>query len=371
MPNLFLIDGASGSGKSDLIQYCNEIDNSSTFIKKYTNKPADIDGVKRKDLQYLTKEEYADTFDDNYQNNYEYNYPKGSTIKYLILKSEIDDALMKHTNVFLIVRDIKVIKKIKSDYSKYININIVTLFLYCDSHETRKRIAEQCKNENDCVDEAEIEEKIKKRIERDSFYIKDYTDNIGSKLYDHVILNVENRDQFHACIKNLVDSYQYFDKKFLSYKAFIIMPYTQGWEWTHFNEVKKAIMKGAERQGFIAERQDDKDCGSQEFVKGIKDSIKEALVCVGDLTLARPNCYYEIGLAEEHHSLDAIILIKDDTIRDSESIHSDMRGRTAEPYTFNRGNFEDIANIVSKKLAVFKKNHLFITDIMKKQNSKL
>ncbi len=370
MPNLFIIDGASGTGKSDFLKYCDEIDEHSAYIKKYTNKEKDVDGVERNDLVYLSKEEYAKKVRENYQNYYEYAYPSGSTVKYLILKSELDEQLRKNTNVFIIMRNVNLIKQIKSDYSKYINVNVVTVFLYCDRAEVERRITEQCKKSG-TTDEKEIQEKVYKRLQRDADVIKDYAANVGREIYDHVMLNVDDRDLFHACVKNLVDKYEAFDNRFTAFKAFIIMPYTQGWEWTHFNQVKEAIAAGARQQGFIAERQDDIDTGSQEFIKEIKKSIKEAIICIGDLTLARPNCYYEIGLAEEHHELDAIILIKDKTEDKNNIIHSDVQGRNAETYTYNRGNFEDISKIVSQKIKSYKENHLFITDMMRQRNEKL
>lgn len=370
MPNLFLIDGASGAGKSDLLKYCDDIDTNSTYIKKYTNKEKDVDGVERNDLIYLTKDEYDEKVYSNHQNFYEYTYPKASTVKYLILKSELDEQLRKNINVFVIVRDLNVIKQIKLYYSKFININIVTVFLYSDRTEVERRVRAQCLKSG-ITDKNEIEIKINKRIQRDTPVLGDYINNVGNKLYDHVILNVANHEFFYACIKNLVDSYKFYDDKFFKLKAFIIMPFTSGWEWTHFNQVKEAIAEGARRQGFIAERQDDKDNGSQEFMNEIKISIKESVICIGDLTLARPNCYYELGLAEEHHSLDAIILIKDKTEDKNNIVHSDVQGRNAELYTYNRGNFEDISSIVSKKIKAYKDNHLFITNIMKQKNTEL
>ena len=40
MKNLFLIDGASGTGKSDLIKYVSDFNDDISFIKKFsTRKP--------------------------------------------------------------------------------------------------------------------------------------------------------------------------------------------------------------------------------------------------------------------------------------------------------------------------------------------
>ena len=369
MPNLFLIDGASGTGKSDLLEFCST-DANSAFIAKYTNKDPDNDGVKRKDLKYKNKQEYDELVHAHYQNFFEYAYPRGSTVKYLILKSELDEALRNNTNVFVIIRDIKVIEQIKNAYAQFININIVTVFLYCDRTVVENRIKLQCRKEG-ISDAHEIEEKVNRRLERDVPVVGDYINNVGNKVYDHVILNVENHDMFHACITNLIDSYKFFDDKFFKCKAFVIMPFTAGREWTHFNHVKEAIAAGALKQGFIAERQDDKDNGSQEIMNDIKASIKESIICIGDLTLARPNCYYELGLAEEQHSLDAIILIKEKTEEKDSMVHFDMLGRNVELYTFTRGNYDDISSIVSQKIKAYKDKHIFITKRMKQKNPKL
>ncbi|MDE7162194.1 MAG: hypothetical protein K2N65_05495, partial [Anaeroplasmataceae bacterium] len=87
MPNLFLVDGAAGSGKSALLDYCCTVREDSDFIIKHTTKPKDSDGVERNDLIYSKPDDY----DRNPNEYFVYNYPEHSSVRYFISKKQLED----------------------------------------------------------------------------------------------------------------------------------------------------------------------------------------------------------------------------------------------------------------------------------------
>jgi guanylate kinase len=73
MPNLFLIDGVPGSGKSDLISHCSKRNWDTVFIKKYTTKQKDTDGFERSDLVYIDEKKFNVLIKAA---GFEYTYPR-------------------------------------------------------------------------------------------------------------------------------------------------------------------------------------------------------------------------------------------------------------------------------------------------------
>ena len=106
MPNLFLIDGVPGSGKSDLLQFCSS--DGGTYLIKPTTKPMDLN--RRDDLEYVTEEEFNNMQTDE---DFVYRYPEASNIRYLIKRSALDTLLRSYKNVFVIVRSSDVINSIE------------------------------------------------------------------------------------------------------------------------------------------------------------------------------------------------------------------------------------------------------------------
>lgn len=367
MPTLFLVDGAAGAGKSDFLKHCCEGTSDEVYIKKHTTKEKDSDGILREDLIYCSFDEYNELKAGKQANvdYFEYKYPENDTKKrYLVFKDEIDEKLRKYKNVYLIIRNIDVLKEIKRAYSQFININVITIFIYCDSIRLKERVTAQCKQQ--CIsDNLEIEKNINKRLSRNAECLKSYINSIGEKIYDYVILNDLSYDEYHNCLENIKKCCDEKNQKFSNLYAFIIMPMVDGREAAHFNEVKKAIKKGALEQGFVAQRQDDKY--DSDIVPSIKDSISKSAVCIADLTLSRPNCYYELGLADAFLSSDRVIILK----QEKELLAFDIYGRNSCDYTFHNEDYTRISNIVSEQLSQFKKKHIFITDELERKMRQL
>ena len=367
MPNLFLVDGAAGSGKSALLRFCSESRHDSDFVVKYTTKPMDVDGVARKDLIYSRPEDY----DRNKDNYFVYNYPSFSTSQYFISKKDIEDKLRVNKNVFLIIRSDKLIEKIRAYYSKFVNVNVVSIFVYSDNSILRKRAEKQLQRvlePGESLSDEAAQEKIEQRLRRNEECLRSYIQSLASerRIYDHVILNDVSKDEYYTCINNIVDQYSSFDDKFDPPTAFIIMPMPQNRESAHFFNVKNEIVKAAESVGIKAQRQDDRTPNSETIYSNIRNSIKNDSIFIVDLTNTRPNCYFELGLAygkgDAYTTHNTLILSEKGT-----PVEFDLAGIERHEYSYNPKNndYSDLGNIVTRWLVNYIKEHVFVTEKMR------
>lgn len=362
MPNLFLVDGAAGSGKSALLDYCCTVREDSDFIIKHTTKPKDSDGVERNDLIYSKPDDY----DRNPNEYFVYNYPEHSSVRYFISKKQLEDKLKEKRNVFLIVRSVKVIKEIKEFYSKYLNVNIVTLFLYCDKEQLKQRTIQQLKESASDLSEELMQEKVSNRINRNNECLKSYVNSLAirEKIYDYIILNDLDKEEYFNCINNIVHLFEKFDEQFCPPTVFIIMPMPEDREGAHFIKVKEAIAEGAKEAGFDAHRQDDKYVENETIYESIIDGIDNYTVCIADVTKARPNVYFELGRAISNSKKIRNTFI---IAQKNETIHFDIEGLKREEYTFTPTDYSQISRIVKEWLQAFAKQHLLQTNKIMKQ----
>lgn len=361
MPNLYLIDGAAGSGKSDFLRYCSDENKIDCYLVKYTTKEKDADGVGRKDLVYLTDAEYNAIKEET---DYEYRYPSTSTTKYLIKRKQLDELLKVHNDVFVIVRSSQVIKKIKEDYKRYININILSIFIYCDNEKLSTRTREQIIKKNTELSEDAIKEKIRIRLDRNKECIDSYINSLSKNdiIYDYVILNDVSHEQYYQCIDNIRAAHKNFDDKFKQPTAFVIMPMPNNRESAHFFKVKEAIYRGAKEVGYVALRQDDNKYTQETILANIKKSIEDATICIADLTNSRPNCYFETGLAyaknSKNSSIPNVVLLIEEG---EQKVEFDLSGVTHSKYYYAPNDYSHITRLVTRVLKDITKEHIFIT----------
>lgn len=357
MPNLFLIDGVPGSGKSELISHCSKEWNS-IFLKKYTTKETDTDGLVRADLSYIDET----TFDQmRKKDDFIYSYPKYSEkpIRYLISKAELDENLNKYENVFLIVRSSDVIKAIKKCYSKYININITSIFVYCDNEKLKQRTRKQLIKVNPNIDNDVLEKKLSIRLSRNEECLESYNLSLqkDEKVYDYVIINDLDQRKYYDCIDKIVDKQIDYSRHFNDLTAFVIMPMPGKHEAAHFDNVKEAIYLGAQKAGFTALRLDDTFANQQPIFSQIKEYIEKSTVCIVDLTNNRPNCYFEAGLAYKKHptNITSTFLIAEQ----GSVVEFDLNGNERKEYTYSLKDYSNISRTIESLLNAFKIEHVF------------
>lgn len=205
MNKVFLIDGASGTGKSDLIGFVKE--NLSNYdiniVKKNTTRPRrskeeapEID----EELDFFTADEFQQKGLDNKNKYYVYKY---GGHQYSFNKEALKESASKHEFSFVIVRNKKLIDVIKKELEN--TALTFYLYLYTDEELVRARL------QNDGFGESDITRRIERNKEAWNDYITTPDDEVI------VIVNSSNRDEFHRKIRLLVEKYsdRFEDRKVL------------------------------------------------------------------------------------------------------------------------------------------------------------
>lgn len=198
MKVLFLVDGAAGAGKSDLVSYmANTFRYTSGKVDKYTTrKKRNSEEAKKSDLIFLTEEEFRSLEKCKHDKLFKYDYGGN---KYGFLKSELDAAISKYDCTFLIVRSQDLINKLDSIYKDL--VLVVPIYIYTDMGLIEARL------KADGYDD----ETIKFRMERSELVFNEYLEN---DIYYNVIINRSNTVEFHRKIRMLTDKYSSIDKQF-------------------------------------------------------------------------------------------------------------------------------------------------------------
>lgn len=273
MKNLFLIDGASGSGKSDLVQYVSSFSSQEACLKKYTTRPErdyEKEGEVVLDLAFVSEEEF-----NALKLDYIYTY---SHHKYGFSKCELDCLLTQKENVFVIVRNADVIRKLLRNYSF---INVVPAYIYTERHKLFQRLAKH----------GVTDERRKYRLKRLELAFKDYLKH--PEVYKEILINNSNIDDFHRIIDLLIQKHKNapdVDEKLI----FVLMsfnPKNNGLR-DYYNAIKRAVVS---QDSSLNCKRLDELYGSFEISKTAIETIKSCRLAIVDLTENSPNVYYELG----------------------------------------------------------------------------
>jgi guanylate kinase len=190
LKRIFLIDGAAGTGKSDLLRYISKKyapGRRAVVLNKVTTRairPEERGREADLDLTFLTRRQYRD-YVDRYS-CYQYEYGDGN---YAIRRADIDSALRRFENVFVIVRDINVIRYIRHDYPW---AEVVSVYVHADRSEVRARLKRE--KYDDRLTEF--------RLARFEPVWNDYLKH--SDQYDVVLVNNSNRVDYQRLIDRLI-----------------------------------------------------------------------------------------------------------------------------------------------------------------------
>lgn len=187
LKKLFLIDGAAGTGKTDLVEYVKNKYHNANVLKKYTTRSIRDSEIKDNlDLIFLSEKEFT-------QKNLEDKnvYPYGG-YSYGFDENELLDSLEKYEFTLLIIRNIQIIKRLQIDY-KYKAI-VIPVYIYTD----RNLVVDRLRSDG------YTQEKIDFRLKRAESCWEDYLEN--DYLDTPIIINNSNKTDFHRKINQLFES---------------------------------------------------------------------------------------------------------------------------------------------------------------------
>lgn len=195
MKTLFLIDGAAGTGKSDLLQYiASRKAGAALAVPKYTTRgPRSEELAHKLELDLHFPPDSHDQFKTRAREAGFYWYVYGTRdtgeYHYGVYHSEIVDALAACDLVFLIVRNFQVAAQIKRSLP---DVQCVSVFMYSDHDKIKQRL----KSDGYTHDE------IRRRMTRQPLPWNDYVVNAG--FYDDVLVNNSDRKDFVVLIEALI-----------------------------------------------------------------------------------------------------------------------------------------------------------------------
>lgn len=317
---IYIIFGASGSGKTTLLHEISNTDiKHSIHTKGTTRKSRQYDG---KEIKPVTAEEIRD---------YKYIYDRYG-YKYGIDNIQIEDSIREDVNHFIVCNDIKVIRSIKNDFEN----NVRVLYLFYNAPKDSIEEIQRTRNISD--------DEIKLRIQKIDSLFDDYRTN--SELFDHIINNVfgsppsrmikqlraivgndSDMDSFHYTsiqnqLLNLSNKISDLETALLSTnesleasieKDFVFIVMAINPEIPELEDYKNAYKRVCSSLELRANRLDDFDISDQMTTKML-DSIRASEIVIVDLSLNKPNVFFEFGYAKAFGK-DIILAAKEGTPR--------------------------------------------------------
>lgn len=134
MKTLFLIDGSGGTGKSGLLRYVDSERENATFIPKYTTREIrSVEKCRESSLDIRIPTDTRNQFMERTHNpsfyRYEFGENKQGKEYYGFYKNELNDALTGYDIVLIIVRNLRVIQRVKEVFPE---IQCISVFLDAD-----------------------------------------------------------------------------------------------------------------------------------------------------------------------------------------------------------------------------------------------
>jgi len=167
MSKVIIINGASGAGKSFLLEKTSDEENMVPIRKYTTRKPRTYEDMGSKDLYLACTEEQIEECDYKYEFRNEL---------YGIKKEDIDDVIKQNKSPIVIIRDYPTIMTMKEDYKKTVTIYVQGAYSGVDLKEI---LLEQGRKVED----------IKESLKRNKSNFKDYIKYLHEDVFDCMIVN--------------------------------------------------------------------------------------------------------------------------------------------------------------------------------------
>lgn len=276
MSRLIIVAGASGAGKSFLLENARRLDKTIIPVRKLTTRsPRPYEDTRMQEFLDL---HFSQNIDQVTQCDYKYRYGEHW---YGVEQTEIDRKLSLGLNPVVIIRNCETILQIKRDYP-----NALVLYLQCalSGRDLREKLAKQGRADID------IEERMT-RLQTD---FHDYVRHLRWNIFDHVLVNFFEADslieQLQMVLISDLKAQDTVDPNFV----FVLMSFRS--EMDDIYEVFRAAGELAGRGALRVERVD-AQLGDYRITDKVLENIRSAALIVCDLTYERPNVYYELGYA--------------------------------------------------------------------------
>jgi guanylate kinase len=272
MPEIIIIAGASGSGKSFLARHMPILEEGVELVKKLsTRKPREyeLETPTDTDLEFVDEQKVLSC---------EYRYVYADAI-YGIKKSRLAKVLRAGRSPFLIVRDSSTISKIKADFPGQVFVAYV--------RSTLDQKALQGVLQQQGLSEISADERLR-RDELDLQQFLNFRD-----IYNSVIANDYNPDNFIAQFRHELGEFRLRSMIVPNY-AFLIMAFDEEMDETH-----QAIIQAPRLSNhpYIHIERIDAIRGDYHIYDQIISCIRKSEFIIADLTLEKPNVYFELGYA--------------------------------------------------------------------------
>ncbi|SRR6266481_2292609 len=274
MKNLFLIDGASGTGKTDLLEYIRDYGSRSHIVPKLTTRrqrPYEQEFQIELDLQFVTDEEFE-------RLNPEYRYVY-SGHKYGFSRLSLNAALASADNVFVIVRNRELILQLQSEYRF---LNVVPVYIYSDGDKLAHRLK---------VQEGYNDEQVRFRMARNLTAFDDYLRHPG--IYREIIINNSSQTDFKRLIDLMVEEHSpvpTVDPKLI----LVLMSFGKKNSALedYYAGMKRAV---ASIDATLKCVRLDELSGTFRISDTARDFISRCRLAIVDLTENKQNVFYELG----------------------------------------------------------------------------
>lgn len=193
MNKLFLIDGAAGTGKSDLVNFVKTYLNNydiNIVSKHTTREPRIKEEAKETDLSFVSQQQFKEWKSELGEQCY--TYPYGGS-QYGFSKSVLIDSVTKHEFTFVIVRNKALIDRIQEELKEM--AYVLHIFIYTDEGLAAKRLKK----------EGFDNQAISFRLKRNEMVWMDYVNTSDDNII--TIINNSNKEDFHKKILHLIKKY--------------------------------------------------------------------------------------------------------------------------------------------------------------------
>ena len=232
MNTLFIIDGAAGTGKSDLVEFVH-FKNAHTckIINKFTTRAKrkdDARPTKWLDITFITLQEFEEKKKAAGEENF-YTYLYDNQW-YGFYKKELDESISTFKNTFVIVRSRKIILQLIEDYQHI--VDVVPVLIHSDRELVISRLQA----------DGHSNEEINFRLARDVLVQREYDEN--GNVYEKTILNSSKKEDYHRKIYDMIDEYAVAREsndiiRISPNEKFMLIPELVAYKQTILNKLKK------------------------------------------------------------------------------------------------------------------------------------